>query len=116
MLSHPCEYLENFEMWYWSKMEESSWNFLMKKRRSVTWSRGKGALHTIQRRKANWICHILHKSCCLNILLKEWDGKTRKKTLETNEWLYGKEKVLELEYVVNSLWKRLRACRKTDYE
>ena len=28
-------------------------------------------LHTIKRRKANWIGHILHRNCLLNKLLKE---------------------------------------------
>ena len=40
-------------------------------------------MHTIQQRKANWLCHMLHRICFLNMLqLKDRDGKTRKMTLE----------------------------------
>jgi len=64
---------------------------------------GKGqTLHTLQRRKANWIRRILRRSCFLNMLLKERDRKTGKKTLETTGWRYGKEKILDL----NSWWTR----------
>ena len=31
----------------------------------------KNILHTIKRRKANWIGHILRRNCLLNMLLKE---------------------------------------------
>jgi hypothetical protein len=43
-------------------------------------------LHTIKRRKVNWIGHILRRNVLLNILLKEnlredgCDGNARKKT------------------------------------
>ena len=52
---------------------------------SVTHSQGeKGYLHTINRRKANWIGYILRGNCLLKQLLKERknrsDVNTRKKT------------------------------------
>ena len=31
--------------------------------------------HTIKRRKANWICHILRRNCVLKALLKERKGE-----------------------------------------
>jgi hypothetical protein len=42
-------------------------------------------LHTVKRRKANWIGHILRKNCLLKHVIEgqiegRSDGKTRKKT------------------------------------
>jgi len=34
-------------------------------------------------KEANWIRHILHRSCFLNMLLKEREGKTGKNILVT---------------------------------
>jgi hypothetical protein len=50
------------------------------------------------------------------MLLKERDRKTGKKILETTGCHYGKEEILKLEFMLNSLWKRLQACRKTGYD
>jgi len=42
-------------------------------------------LHTVHRRKANWMCHILRMNCLLKMLLRKdrgkdkSGGKTRKK-------------------------------------
>jgi hypothetical protein len=53
------KYLESFEMWCWRRMEEISWRdrvnneavlHRVKEERNI--------LHTIRRRKANWIGHI----------------------------------------------------------
>jgi hypothetical protein len=64
-------------------------------------------VHTIKRRKANSIGHILRRNCLLKHVI---EGK-----------LEGKENILEIERgstrshpVENSLWKRLRTCRKMD--
>ena len=40
-------------------------------------------LHTVKRRKANWIGHIVCRNCLLEPIIEEKDGsdgKTRKKT------------------------------------
>jgi hypothetical protein len=34
-------------------------------------SEQRNIIHTIKRRKANWICHVLRKSVLYNTLLKE---------------------------------------------
>jgi hypothetical protein len=47
------KYLESFEMWYWRRMEK------INEQRNI--------LHEIQKRKANWIVHILRR----NFLLRQ---------------------------------------------
>jgi hypothetical protein len=44
-------------------------------------------LHTVKRRKDNWICYTLHRNCLLNHVIEEKiegmirsEGKTRKET------------------------------------
>jgi hypothetical protein len=62
------KYLESFEIWCWRRMEKISWTdrvnseavlHRVKEERNI--------LHTIKRRKANWIGHILRR----NYLLKQ---------------------------------------------
>jgi hypothetical protein len=57
-------YLESFVMWCWRRMEKISWTdriyneavlHRVKEERII--------LHTIRRRKANWIGHILCRNC-----------------------------------------------------
>jgi hypothetical protein len=66
------KYLESFEMWRCRRMENISWTdrvsnetilHRVKEERNI--------LHTIRRRKANWIGHILCRNCLLNTSLKE---------------------------------------------
>jgi hypothetical protein len=86
-------------------------------------------VHTIKRRKANCIGWILNRNCYLKHVIKgkirgrievtTRGGRTSKQLLDD---LKEKKKTLEIERgstrshcVENSLWKRLRTCRKTDY-
>jgi hypothetical protein len=121
-------YLESFEMWCWRRMEKISWTDRV--RNEVVLHRVKeerNILHTIKRRKANWIGHILRSNCLLKHVIEgklegriEMTGRrgTRRKQLLDDL----KEKgILEIERgssrlhsMENSLWKRLRTCRKTD--
>jgi hypothetical protein len=61
------KYLESFQMWCWRMMEKIIWTdrvnneavlHRVKEERNI--------LHTIRRRKANWIGHILHRNCLLS--------------------------------------------------
>jgi hypothetical protein len=61
---------------------------------------GRNILHTIRRRKTNWIGHILRRNC----LIKQGN----KKILEVEG---GSSRSHSLE---NSVWKRLLTCRETD--
>jgi hypothetical protein len=86
-------------------------------------------LHTIKRRNANWIGHILHRNCLLKhviegklegrIEMTGRRGRRRKQLLddltEKRRYWNLKEEALDRYHMDNSLWKRLRTCRKTDY-
>jgi hypothetical protein len=63
------EYLESFEMWCWRRMEISMADHV----RNEVLHRVKGErniLHTIKRRKANWIGQILCKNCLLKYVIE----------------------------------------------
>ena len=60
-------------------------------------------LHTIKRRKVNWIGHILRGNCRLNALLKgRYKGRLKAQEDEVEDvssyWMnLGSEKILEIE-------------------
>jgi hypothetical protein len=65
------KHLENFEMWYWRRMEKIIWTdhvrnedllLRVKEQRNI--------LHEICKRKANWIGHILCRNCLLQWVTK----------------------------------------------
>jgi hypothetical protein len=65
------KYLESFEMWCWRRMEKISWTdrvrneevlHRVKKQRNI--------VHTIKRRKAKWIGHILRRNCLLKHVIE----------------------------------------------
>jgi hypothetical protein len=72
-------------------------------------------LHTLKRSNANWISYILRRNCLPKHVTEGKiegtgrQGRRRKKQLDDI-----KEK-RRSHSVQNSLWKRLWACRKTDY-
>jgi hypothetical protein len=81
--------------------------------------------HTVKKRKADWIGHILLRNCLLKHVIEGKIegrvgvvGRRRKQLLDD----YGNERILKIERgstrshcVENSLWKRLWTCRKTGY-
>ena len=80
------KYVKSFEMWCWRMMEKISWtdrvgNEVLRRVKEKI-----NILHTIKRRKANWIGHILSKNCLIKqviegkIKARTSDRKTRKKT------------------------------------
>jgi hypothetical protein len=65
------KYLERFEMWCWRRIEKISWTD--RARNEEILSRVKeerNILHTIKRRKANWIGHILRRNCVLKQVIQ----------------------------------------------
>jgi hypothetical protein len=82
-------------------------------------------LHTVKRRKANWIGHILRWNCLLkhviegNIEGKSRRGRRRKQLTDDLKEKIGywnlKEEALDRTLQENLLWKELWTCRKTDY-
>jgi hypothetical protein len=63
--------VENFEMWCWRRKEKSSWTDRVRNeevlhRVKEEWN----ILRTTNRRKANWIGHILHRNCLLKHVIE----------------------------------------------
>jgi hypothetical protein len=64
-------YLESFEMWCWRRMEKISWTDRVGNEEvSHRVKEERNTLHTIKRRKATWIGHILHKNCLLEHVIE----------------------------------------------
>jgi hypothetical protein len=92
------KYLESFEMWCWRRMEKISWTDRVRNEDVLhRVKEERNILHTIKRRKANWIGHILRKNCLLKhviegkleerVQMTERRGRRRKQLLD-----YLKEK------------------------
>jgi hypothetical protein len=65
------KYLESFEMWCCRRMEKISWTDRVRNEevlRRVKEERN--ILHTVKRRKANWIGHILRRNCLLKHVIE----------------------------------------------
>jgi hypothetical protein len=59
------EYLENFEMWCWKKMEKITWAERVKNEVICAVKVERNILLKIKRTKANWIGHIWRRKCLL---------------------------------------------------
>jgi hypothetical protein len=58
------KYLESFEIWCWRGMEKISWTDRATNEEMLHRAKEeRNILHTIKRRKANWIGHILRRNC-----------------------------------------------------
>jgi hypothetical protein len=58
------KYLESFEMLCWRRMEKISWtNHVRNEEVLHRVKEERNIVHTIKRRKANWIGHILRRNC-----------------------------------------------------
>jgi hypothetical protein len=102
--------MESFEMWYWRRKEKISWPdhvrngevlLRVKEQRNIQ--------HEIRKRNANWIGHILHRSCLLQRVIEgkiqggievtERQGRRRRKLLddlkERRGYSYLKEEALD---------------------
>jgi hypothetical protein len=81
------KYLKSFEMWCWRRMEKIIWTDRVKNEHAlyrVMWERN--ILHTIRRRKENWIGYIFSRTCLLKHVIERkigrvmHAGKAREKT------------------------------------
>ena len=52
------KYMESFEMWWWRRTEQIIWADHVRKEEVLQNVKDINILHTIKRRKANWILHI----------------------------------------------------------
>jgi hypothetical protein len=85
------KYLQSFEMWCWRRME-ISWTDRVKNEVLHRVKEDRNILHTIKRRKANWIGYILRRNCLLKhaiegklegrIEMKGRRGRRRKQLLK----------------------------------
>ena len=64
------KYLKSFEMWCWRRMETSWTNNVTKEEVLLRVKEERNILHTIKKRKANWIGHILHRNCLLEHIIE----------------------------------------------
>jgi hypothetical protein len=66
------KYLEKFEMWCWKRMEKISWTDRVRNKEVLhIFKEERNILHTIKRRQANWIGHILRRNCLLKHVIAE---------------------------------------------
>ena len=65
------KHLKSSEMWWWTKIEKINWTYRVRNEILHWVKEERNILHTIQRRKANWIGHILRRTVLHNTLLKE---------------------------------------------
>jgi hypothetical protein len=82
------KYLETFEIWCWRRMEKIIWMYhenneavlhRVKEERNI--------LHTIRRRKANWIGHILRRNCLLSHIIEGKIIGTRRRGMRRKQLL-----------------------------
>jgi hypothetical protein len=65
------KYLESFEIWCWRRMEKISWTDRVRNEDVLhRVQEERNILHTIKRRKTNWIGHILRRNCLLKHVIE----------------------------------------------
>jgi hypothetical protein len=64
------KYLESFELWYWGSMEVTWTNCVRNEEILRKLMEERIILHTIKRRKATWIGHILRTNCLLKHIIE----------------------------------------------
>jgi hypothetical protein len=70
--------MESFEMWCWRRMEKISWTDRVRNEEVLhRVKEERNIIHTIKRRKANWIGHILRRNCLLKHVIEgKLEGRT----------------------------------------
>jgi hypothetical protein len=65
------QYLENFEMWRWRKMENFSWTDRVKNEEELhRVKEDRNILNAIKTRKPNYIGPILRRNCLLKYIIE----------------------------------------------
>ena len=65
------KYLESFEIWCWRRMEKIGWTDRVRNEEVLhRVKEERNILHTVKRRKADWIGHILHRNCLLKEVIE----------------------------------------------
>jgi hypothetical protein len=68
------KHLERFEMWCWRRTEKIGWTDRLRNEEVLHRVKERNILHATERRKANWIGHILRRNCLLE---QETEGRFR---------------------------------------
>jgi len=84
-------------MWCWRRVEKTSWTDRVRSKEiSRKIKEERNIVHTVHRRKANWIGHILHRNCLLKDVIEgKIEGKadvTRRRGRKRKQPLNLKEK------------------------
>ena len=64
------KHLESFEMWCWRRMKKISWTDHVRNEEVLLRKEQRNILHEINKRKANWIGHVLHRNCLLQLVIE----------------------------------------------
>jgi hypothetical protein len=65
------KYLESFDMWCWRRLEKIIWTDRVRDEEVLQRIKEeRNIVHTIKRRKANWIGHILRRNCLLKHVIE----------------------------------------------
>jgi hypothetical protein len=112
-LDQKC--LESFEMWCWRRIDKISWTDRVKNEEVLhRVKEERNILHTIKRRKANWIGHILRRNCLLKHVIEgKLEGRTemtRKRRRRRKQLLDGLKEErrywkLKAEALDRNLWR-----------
>jgi hypothetical protein len=83
------EYFESYEMWCWRRMEKISWTDRVRNEEVLhRVKEERNIVHTIKRRKANWIGHILSRNCLLKLVIDgKLEGKRRRGRRGNSCWM-----------------------------
>jgi hypothetical protein len=99
------KYLESFEMWCWRRMEKISWTDRVKNEEVLhRVKEGRNIGHTVKRRKANWIGHILRRNCLVKHII---EGKIEEGTEVTGR-RERRRKLLLVNMTVNKRYWSLK--------
>jgi hypothetical protein len=64
------KHLESFEMWCWRRMEKISWSDRVRNEVLLRVKEQRNILREVNKRKANWIGHILRRNCLLQQVIE----------------------------------------------
>jgi hypothetical protein len=86
-------YLESFEMWCWRRMEKISWTDRVRNEEVLHRVKEvRNIVHTVKRKKANWIGNMLRRNCLLKHAIKgklegriEMTGRRRRQLLNDHK-------------------------------
>jgi hypothetical protein len=89
------KYLVSFEVWCWRRMQKMSWTDRVRNEEVLHRLKERNILHTIKRRKANWIGHMLRGNCLLKHVI---EGKTegRRSQGRKSQQILDNKRTLEL--------------------